>query len=279
MWKDSYRIGVDIIDEQHKGLFDMVENLLNIVKQQQENVKDECIKAVAFLKDYVVKHFADEEAYQRSINYEGYEKHRMIHQGFIATVLDFEKKMAESGYDLAVVKQFTGMLVTWLIYHVASEDRRYIDLVQPAQPLAEAKTYQDSFTESMRKVFTTLTGAAVDDVVAGLPMVEEELYVSVGLTGRWEGDVVFIFPKETAFAIIQAMTFMEVEAVDDIVISALCEVSNIVSGNAASVLAAGGIKCDITTPNFSDEKQSLEASHSLRFATELGDVGVTLQLN
>lgn len=98
MWKESYGIGVEIIDSQHKQLFEMVENLMRIVNKQQEEVKSESIKAVAFLKDYVVRHFADEEEYQISLNYEGYEKHKRIHEGFIETVLDFERRMLQTDF-------------------------------------------------------------------------------------------------------------------------------------------------------------------------------------
>lgn len=278
MWKESYGIGVEIIDSQHKQLFEMVENLMRIVNKQQEEVKSESIKAVAFLKDYVVRHFADEEEYQLSLNYEGYEKHKRIHEGFIETVLDFERRMVETDFSLGVVKQFAGMLATWLIYHVAREDRKYVSLIKDKQ-LSEAGTYQESFEESMKNVFTTLTGVSINDVTDGLPDMEEKFYVNIGITGSSEGEVMFAFPKETAFSIIHAMTLMEVVTVDDIVVSALCEIANIVSGNAASVLAAGGIQCDITTPKFVEEQQQVESNQSIRFSTDLGDVGVTIKLS
>lgn len=170
------------------------------------------------------------------------------------------------------------MLATWLIYHVAREDRKYVSLIKDKQ-LSEAGTYEESFVESMKNVFTTLTGVTINDVADGLPNMEEKFYVNIGITGSSEGEVMFVFPKETAFSIIHAMTFMEVVTVDDIVVSALCEVANIVSGNAASILAAGGIKCDITTSKFLEQRQQLESNQSIRFSTDLGDLGVTLKLS
>ena len=62
MWKDSYRLGVERIDQQHMELFRMTEDLVNAVKAGAG--VEEYQKALGFLKDYVVYHFRDEEAYQ-----------------------------------------------------------------------------------------------------------------------------------------------------------------------------------------------------------------------
>lgn len=277
MWKESYRIGVDIVDQQHKELFEMVESLIKIVNGGKENVREESMRAVAFLKDYTVKHFSDEEAYQRSVNYVGYAQHKTVHEDFIQTVLDFERKMTETDFAENTVKQFAGILTTWLIYHVCGEDRKFTAAAETL-PLVYTPTYQEGFAESMKNVFVTLTGTQVANVSAGLPQAAEDLRINVGLIGSQEGDATFVFPKETAFEIFKVMTFMEPEGIDDIMISALCEVSNIVSGNAASVLAAGGNACDITTPTYMEEKQPLDVTQSLLFTTELGDVGVSVQL-
>ena len=50
-------------------------------------------KILGFLKEYVVYHFRDEEAYQQSIGYAGFEAHQREHQQFTQTVLAYEKKL------------------------------------------------------------------------------------------------------------------------------------------------------------------------------------------
>ena len=279
MWKESYRIGIESIDLQHIQLFNMVENLLEIIRAEKSDIQHECNQAIDFLKDYVVRHFEDEEAYLASVNYEGIEAHKLIHRDFVNTVLNYEKKMKESGYDMADVKQFSGMLTTWLIYHVAGEDRRYTGTVE-IDSTPHSKTYEDSFERSMKSVFGTLTGVAIDGVSRDQKIAddEERLYVNVGLKGGSKGNATFTYPKETAFSIIQNMTSMEVNQVDDLVISALCEMANIVSGNAASELAASGIQCDITTPDFKDSAEISEKSQYIQFSTQLGEVGVRIDI-
>ena len=48
LWKEEYRIGVDMIDEQHRQLFDKIEHLLEIAKggswerSEERRVGKEC---------------------------------------------------------------------------------------------------------------------------------------------------------------------------------------------------------------------------------------------
>ena len=71
MWKESYRLGVDRIDNQHIELFRMTEKLIeDIAADAPAEVYRESLN---FLKDYVIYHFRDEEEYQKSISYAGFE--------------------------------------------------------------------------------------------------------------------------------------------------------------------------------------------------------------
>jgi len=54
-WKESLRIGVDIIDEQHKELFAKTRELLKEINGHSADKKQKCISTILFLKDYAVK--------------------------------------------------------------------------------------------------------------------------------------------------------------------------------------------------------------------------------
>ncbi|MCL2634199.1 MAG: hemerythrin family protein [Oscillospiraceae bacterium] len=124
MWKDSFCIGVEVIDRQHKELFDKTEELLSEVRNNGMKYKDKCISTILFLKDYAVKHFADEEAYQISINYKDYDAHKKLHDKFVQTVLKHEKKMEASNFAESDVREFVDALVAWLLYHVVDADKK-----------------------------------------------------------------------------------------------------------------------------------------------------------
>lgn len=67
MWKEKYKIGITLIDEQHKELFDRVEKFLTLLRKDgdwQEKLP-EIKKTLLFMQNYVVVHFDTEEAYQK----------------------------------------------------------------------------------------------------------------------------------------------------------------------------------------------------------------------
>ena len=77
MWKDKYKIGVELIDHQHQELFGRVSNFLQAVQSEgQWEEKLEHVKStMEFMQNYVVEHFEAEEQFQREINFPEYENH------------------------------------------------------------------------------------------------------------------------------------------------------------------------------------------------------------
>jgi len=124
MWQETFCIGMDIIDKQHRELFQKTEELLNEVRDNSVKNKEKIVSMILFLKGYAVNHFADEEAYQLSIGYKGYDEHKKLHEKFVKTVLEHEKKMVDSDFAEKDVKEFTDTLAAWLLYHVIDADKK-----------------------------------------------------------------------------------------------------------------------------------------------------------
>jgi len=126
MWKEMYRVGVELIDKQHQELFQRVEDFVLAIKgsgaweEKVEKVKD----TMEFMQNYVVEHFRDEEEYQKEINYPDYEKHHKIHEEFKSEVNKYAQNFAEKGYTEEFALEFAGKLMTWLINHVAMTDQK-----------------------------------------------------------------------------------------------------------------------------------------------------------
>jgi len=129
LWKDNYELGVPQIDAQHKELFRRVEAFLQVLRSGDS--WDEKVAKVnetlEFMKGYVVEHFHDEEEYQLSIDYPGYEAHKQIHIGMVDYVLEFSRQYEQSNNNELLIQQFGGKLLAWLINHVAAEDQRIAD--------------------------------------------------------------------------------------------------------------------------------------------------------
>ncbi|NLC77770.1 MAG: hemerythrin family protein [Clostridia bacterium] len=132
MWKEKYRLGVDKIDEQHEELFRRVsEFVLALRKEGQWEAKLPKVKeTMEFMQSYVVTHFNDEEAYQQSIDYTGFEQHREIHEQFKAEVGQFAERFEQEGFAEDLVQQFAGKLMAWLINHVAASDQKIAEYVR-----------------------------------------------------------------------------------------------------------------------------------------------------
>lgn len=124
LWKEKYNIGVDLIDRQHQELFNRVNGFLTVLRAPvpwEEKVQ-EVNETLAFMQEYVVVHFRDEERYQEEIGYPGLEEHRKVHGQLIREVGEFAQKYQQEGYREVLVQQFGGRLLTWLINHVAATD-------------------------------------------------------------------------------------------------------------------------------------------------------------
>lgn len=129
LWKDNYELGVPMVDAQHKELFRRVDSFFQVLRSGecwQEKIP-KINETLEFMKGYVVEHFRDEEEYQRSINYPGYEAHKRIHTGMVDYVLEFSKQYEQSNNSEELMQQFGGKLLAWLINHVAAEDQRIAD--------------------------------------------------------------------------------------------------------------------------------------------------------
>lgn len=132
MWKEKYRLGIEEIDNQHKELFNRVSEFIGTVRSEGdwEEKLEKVKETMEFMKDYVVTHFDSEEKFQKKINYPYYEEHKAIHERFKGEIQKFAKRFEEEGYDEDLVQEFSGKLMTWLIYHVAGDDQKIGEYVE-----------------------------------------------------------------------------------------------------------------------------------------------------
>lgn len=129
IWKEKYKVGVPQIDAQHEELFSRVTAFVETLRSNREwSEKVSQVNAtLEFMKDYVVTHFRDEEAYQDEIGYPESEAHKKIHNDMVAYVGTVSEQYEKNGYEEALIQQFAGKLLAWLINHVAAGDQKIAD--------------------------------------------------------------------------------------------------------------------------------------------------------
>ncbi|MDR0868674.1 MAG: hemerythrin family protein [Planctomycetota bacterium] len=121
-WDDSYLIGCDEVDEQHKQLF---ASLNELVEHCQKGSAAQVVgKTLQFVAEYVEHHFNSEEKVQVSSNYPGYAAHKQMHDDFRKTVGVIKGQFAENGSVQDLQKILVKVVVKWIVTHICNEDKK-----------------------------------------------------------------------------------------------------------------------------------------------------------
>lgn len=102
---------------------------------------------------------------------------------------------------------------------------------------------------------------------------KETIVVSIGVTGDIRGRVLLAFGVDVACDIASKMCFMPITQLDDLSISALSELGNMVLGNAATVLSTKGIGIDITPPSIIQGNFKLASTYAKNICVPLAYEG------
>ncbi len=139
MWKEKYKVGVDLIDEQHKELFNRLSNFIQIV--QNETSWDEKIETVketlTFMQEYVVFHFDAEEELQENVDYPKIDEHKKIHGDFKEGINDYVSTFEKEGFDEEKIQELSAKLMTWLIMHVGKTDQELGKYIREKEEFAQ----------------------------------------------------------------------------------------------------------------------------------------------
>ena len=85
--------------------------------------------------------------------------------------------------------------------------------------------------------------------IAKLTFPGTTVILQVGVTGVLKGQVLLVFTEDNAKMFASKMMMgMPVETFDEMASSALCELSNMIMGNTATLFSSQGIAMDITPP-------------------------------
>jgi hemerythrin len=118
-------MGVKLLDDQHKGLLEFVNDLLNHATGNEKQERAYFQEVIHQAVQYVKNHFSTEERYMIMTKFPGYVAHKKVHDEFTLTVINSVKEF-EAGKRL-VLEKFAHFLKDWVLSHVAVMDRQYSD--------------------------------------------------------------------------------------------------------------------------------------------------------
>ena len=118
-WKDKYNTGVTLMDQQHRRLVDLINQLFQCMKDGGDRMM--VGEVVDELVNYTITHFRAEEDLLKKNNYPDFEPHQQIHKNFIETIAGYAEKL-KSGDRMPPADIFN-FLKDWLISHIEKQDR------------------------------------------------------------------------------------------------------------------------------------------------------------
>ncbi|MEN8190062.1 MAG: bacteriohemerythrin [Thermodesulfobacteriota bacterium] len=125
VWTEDYSVGVEDIDDQHKKIFQFINELSDCLAGGGEKQAVEDI--VMQMVDYVVYHFRTEEKYL--FGHPDFASHRRQHNDFSQKALACQESVIE---DPEVVgREAVAFLQSWLNDHILYVDKRiFADLMK-----------------------------------------------------------------------------------------------------------------------------------------------------
>ena len=122
-WTEDYSIGVKLFDDQHKRLFELVNELGSSLAFGKD--RESLLTVFDNLVGYVTKHFADEERLMIEHGYPEYDAHKKEHNTMAETVLSLRGEIVKGNKTIAT--QSLPILINWIHNHMSGTDSRYTD--------------------------------------------------------------------------------------------------------------------------------------------------------
>lgn len=122
MWNENaFVLDLPKMDAQHRGLIDAMNQIYDLSNVKADRGMLE--HAIQLLRERVVVHFRDEEAYMNSIDYPKRTEHNEVHRRLLLQ-LDHYIDRFEKGDD-RVSAELIQFLYIWLSQHIKGTDREY----------------------------------------------------------------------------------------------------------------------------------------------------------
>ncbi|MCL4537578.1 MAG: bacteriohemerythrin [Nitrospirae bacterium] len=120
-WSDKYSVNINEIDNQHKKLIGIINELHDAMSKGKSN--DILSNVLQDLIDYTRVHFANEERIMNMHGYHDYTAHKAAHEDLLRQVTKFDKEFREGKFGLSI--QMMNFLKDWLSKHILETDKKY----------------------------------------------------------------------------------------------------------------------------------------------------------
>jgi hemerythrin len=119
VWDEQHSVQVGQIDDDHKGMIALVNELNDAMKLRKG--RDEIARILSELISVTRTHFAAEERLMRDHDYAGYPRHKAEHERLLQEISALEERFA--GGDLLLSFAIMLCLKGWALEHISSCDK------------------------------------------------------------------------------------------------------------------------------------------------------------
>jgi hemerythrin len=120
-WTKQLSVGVEVLDDDHKKLIGMLNQLDSGMKAGQGRAT--LAKVFDELVEYTKFHFAREETFFAETGYPALDAHKKEHDELTMRVLDLQARYRNGA--LALSLEVINFLKGWLLYHIQGTDQKY----------------------------------------------------------------------------------------------------------------------------------------------------------
>lgn len=126
-WESRFELGIPVIDEQHKSLVKLCNDLHTQLMESQTSGQGDWrtpfTEAVRQGAAYVQTHFRDEENLMKAAGFADFANHKKVHDSFTQKILTTANGFQSATYVTAF--QFVKFLYEWILSHIAHDDKLY----------------------------------------------------------------------------------------------------------------------------------------------------------
>jgi hemerythrin len=121
-WTDSMSVGVKVLDEDHKKLVGMVNELHDGILggHRQEALGIVFNKLVSYTK----VHFAREEEFFARTGYPAAAEHKKVHDELVKKASELQARYQEGATSMLSLETMS-FLKNWLAHHIGGDDKKY----------------------------------------------------------------------------------------------------------------------------------------------------------
>lgn len=128
VWSEAFECGNPTIDDEHRELFRLSNELIEAALQQ--DLANAIEKPLGLLLAHVQQHFADEEAILEALNYDGLTEHRRAHAGLLKRAVGMAERLKTGQDGVGAIVEFLAQDV--VARHLLMVDRAFFPLFSKA---------------------------------------------------------------------------------------------------------------------------------------------------